>query len=215
MSLPFSERDFLTVFAAYNETLWPAVLISWGLAVVLLVGLARGSARPGWVLTLAAFLWGWSGIAYHAAFFTAINPAAWIFAMLFVVEAAGLASLVVSRWPVTFALGHTLRGKIAAGLLVYAVLYPILVWLSGTEFPRAPVFAVPCPTVLFTAGILLAATPAVPRWLYVAPVLWAIIGGSAAFLLGVTPDLMLLAAAVALVLDGLAAARPARAASVV
>ena len=202
MSLPFSQQDFLAVFAAFHEALWPVVLISWGLAVFLLAVLARHTVRPATVLTFGAFLWGWSGVAYHAVFFARVNPAAWGFAVLFVVEAVGLLWVAVTRRPIVFAVGHSLRGRIAGGLMSYAIIYPILVWLSGHEYPRAPVFAVPCPTVLFTAGTLLAATPAVPRWLYAVPVMWACVGGSAAFLLGMTPDLMLFAAAAALVLDG-------------
>ena len=31
--------------------------------------------------------WAWSALAYHAAFFTRINPAAWLFAALFLVQA--------------------------------------------------------------------------------------------------------------------------------
>jgi hypothetical protein len=57
---------------------------------------------------------------------------------------------------------------------------------------------VPCPTTLFTAGCLLAAVPPVPRWLLVIPALWSLVGGSAALLLGITPDLMLFAAGAAL-----------------
>lgn len=201
MSLPFTEQDFLLVFAAYHEASWPVVLISWGFAVLLVAGVVRHTVRPVTVLVFLAFLWGWSGVVYHAVFFTKINPAAWGFAVLFVVEAAGLLWLAVNRRSVVFAVGRNRRGWIAGVLMSYAVIYPILVWLSGHQYPSAPVFAVPCPTVLFTAGTLLAATPALPRWLYAVPVAWAVVGGSAAFLLGMTPDLMLFAAAASLVLD--------------
>jgi hypothetical protein len=62
--------------------------------------------------------------------------------------------------------------------------------------PRAPAFGVPCPTTIFTAGLLLA-TP-LSRWLLVIPIVWSLVGGSAAFLFGMTPDLMLFATAVTL-----------------
>jgi hypothetical protein len=75
-------------------------------------------------------------------------------------------------------------------------------------------FAVPCPTVLFTAGVLLAVRPAVSRWLYLIPVAWSVIAGSAAILFEVTPDLALFAAATVMVLDALMVIRPARALSV-
>jgi hypothetical protein len=66
---------------------------------------------------------------------------------------------------------------------------------------------VPCPVTLFTTGVLLAAVD-VPRALLVVPILWSLIGGSAALLLGMTADLLLFAAAAAL---GWLAVRPASA----
>jgi hypothetical protein len=70
-------------------------------------------------------------------------------------------------------------------LLVLALAYSGLALATGHAWPRTPTFGVPCPTTLVTAGFLLAAVPPVPRWLAVIPVLWSIIGGSAALLLGV------------------------------
>ena len=98
----------------------------------------------------------------------------------------------------TFRLSHAPRHWIAAGLVGYALLYPFLVIVSGHDFPRAPLFGVPCPLTLFTSGVLLAAEARPARWLFVVPIAWSIIGGSAAMLLGVTPDLALFGAAGAL-----------------
>ena len=64
-------------------------------------------------------------------------------------------------------------------------------------YPRTPTFGVPCPTTLFTVGILMMSTPMYRR-LLVIPLLWTFIGGSAALLLGVTTDFVLLAAGVLL-----------------
>jgi hypothetical protein len=84
--------------------------------------------------------------------------------------------------------------------LAYSLVYPILVLFSGHEFPRAPAFAVPCPTALFTAGVLFAVVPPVPRWLFIVPVAWSVVGGSAALVLGMTPDLLLFVAGVSLLI---------------
>jgi hypothetical protein len=48
---------------------------------------------------------------------------------------------------------------------------------------------------LLTVGLLLTGSPPAPRTVAIVPLLWAIIGGSAAVLLGVRPDWALLAAA--------------------
>ena len=61
-----------------------------------------------------------------------------------------------------------------------------------------PTFGVPCPTVLLTAGFLLAATPSAARVALVVPVVWSFLGGSAAFLLGIWADLALPLAGAAL-----------------
>jgi hypothetical protein len=214
MSLPFSEREFLDILGLYNAALWPAVLISWGLAVAFVLSISRGVDHPRLTMLFVAALWAWSGVAYHAVYFSRINPMAWVFAAMFVVQAVGLSWLVFKPRSITLVPRSTIRETLAAGFLVYAIAYPLLVWMSGVVFPRAPVFALPCPTVLFTAGVLLATNPPVPRWLYVVPVLWSLIGGSAAWLFGVTPDLMMFPAAAAMVLDALTVFRPARARSV-
>jgi hypothetical protein len=67
--------------------------------------------------------------------------------------------------------------------------------------PRLPTFGVPCPTTILTIGFLLATDRLLPRSVAVVPLVWAFIGGSAAFLLGVRADAMLLAAGIVLAID--------------
>ena len=62
------------------------------------------------------------------------------------------------------------------------------------SYPRAPSFGVPCPTTILTAGLLLLLPRREARLVAVIPVIWAAIGGSAAFLLAIRADLALLLA---------------------
>jgi hypothetical protein len=64
-----------------------------------------------------------------------------------------------------------------------------------------PTFGVPCPTTILTIGFLLAADSPVPRLVTVVPILWALVGGSAALLFDVRADLMLWVAGLALIGD--------------
>ncbi len=57
-----------------------------------------------------------------------------------------------------------------------------------------PTFGVPCPTTILTAGFLLVTTASFPRWLCVIPIVWTAVGGSAAFVLEVRADMMLVVA---------------------
>ena len=194
MRLPFTEAQFLDVFGAYNTVHWPVVLGLWVVTFVFTVAILRGRAHPVALTTLSAVHWAWSGGVYHAGFFTRINPAAWVFAGLFVAQALAFVWLGMLNRRLFFDSGWTTRHVLAGFLLLYSLAYPFLVLLSGHEFPRAPAYAVPCPTTLFTAGVLLATVPPVPRSLFVVPIAWSLVGGSAALVLGMTPDLMLFAA---------------------
>lgn len=78
MQLPFSPTEFYDVFGAYNAAAWPGALALWFISVAL-VALAAGMTRPP-SRALSALLvvhWAWSAVAYHAAFFTDVNPMAW------------------------------------------------------------------------------------------------------------------------------------------
>src|SRR3546814_12255115 len=77
--------------------------------------------------------------------------------------------------------------------------YPLIGWLAGRGWPQAAMFGItPCPTTIFTLGMLLT-THRVPRHLLAIPVLWSIVGGTAAWLLNVPEDLALPPAAAAAV----------------
>ncbi len=197
MSLPFTRVDFLHVFGAFNRTTWPVLLLLWLASAACLVALGRGTAPARRVSALLALHWFWSGLAYHAWFFARINPAARAFALLFVVQGLLLLRATV-RDELTFAWEPTLRQVTGLAFAVAALAYPLLVLASGHRPPDAPLFGVPCPTLLFTVGAFLCAHGPVPRRLVVIPLVWCAVGGSAALLLGMAPDVLLVAAGIAL-----------------
>lgn len=206
MSLPFSHDQFLDVFGAYNAALWPAAAALWLATAALLGALALRRAPPRLVAALLALQWLWAGAVYHLGYFRAINPAALGFGILFLAEGGGFAWLALRRTPPEFSWGRAPRQIASALLCAYALLYPALALFTGLAWPRFPSFGVPCPADILTIGLLLAADPSAPRALGVVPLAWAAIGGSAAIVLGVRPDIMLLVAG-AVLLARLAAPR--------
>ena len=199
MQLPFTPSEFFDVFGAYNSVLWPAALALWLVSLGVLAVAIRASEPPHRMLaTLLAVHWSWSGLAYHAAFFTQINPAAWLFAGLFLAEAVLFARCAIGRGQLRFSTGPPMRRLQAGSLVAFSLLYPLINVAQGFSFPRMATFGVPCPTTILTIGLLLVAEP--PSWnLAAIPVAWAVVAGSAAFLLGVHADLMLFVAAALLV----------------
>jgi len=157
VSLPFTSDEFFDVLAAYNRSFWPIALALWAYALATAVVLARHHGRTRFAAAMLAVQWVWAGVAYHAVFFTAINPAAWLFAALFVVEGALLAWFGVVHEQLRFSSTGSLRHVAAWTLIISALLYPVLAGAEGHAFPRTPTFGVPCPTTLLTIGWLLAA----------------------------------------------------------
>lgn len=200
MDLPFTRAEFFDIFAAYNIAWWPAAVALWAVSLGLVIR-ALGPAGPSHraLGALLAVHWAWSAVAYHAAYFSRINPAAWIFAALFLIQAGFFIWVGVLRDGLRFSTGQSARHLAAGVLIAYALAYPLLNAALGHGYPRAPTFGVPCPTTIFTAGLLLASAPA--RWtVSVIPIVWSAIGGSAAVLLGVRADLVLPVAGVLLVM---------------
>lgn len=212
MRLPFTHEQFLDVFAEYHRLFWPVALLLWVATLgVLVLWWRRGPAASRMVAVLLALHWAWSGIAYHLALFRAVNPAAGLFAALFVAQAILFAWTGIVRGRPAFTPSRSGWGAAALALAAYAMAYPVLGLLSGLTYPRSPTFGVPCPTAMLTLAFLLWLPPRKARWLAIIPLLWAAIGGSAAFVLGIRADLALLVAA-ALVLARFARdARPASA----
>jgi len=199
MSLPFTHEQFFEVFRRYNEAVWPAqvglTLLALAAVVLLFVPL-----RGRLVSAVLALLWAWMAIAYHLAFFLAINPAAALFAAVSLAAAADFAWTGAWRGRLQFAWRDSVRGTAGAGLIVYSLVgYPLLGAMLGQQYPATPTFGLPCPTTLFTAGVLLFLKPRYPRHVLIVPLAWTLVGSQAAVLLGVPQDFGLIVAALALV----------------
>jgi hypothetical protein len=201
MALPFTRDQFLEVFGAYNQNLWPGAVVLWlGTVWALVIQIRRRPAAAQFISWLLLVHWIWAAAAYHAAFFTRINSAAWLFGGMFLIEGGLLVREGVVGKRLRFTSGGSLRHGVAWVLIVYALAYPFLALAEGNDWPRSPTFGIPCPTTILTIGFLVAADRPTPISTAVVPLLWAFIGGSAAFLLGVRTDLMLLAAGLGLLI---------------
>lgn len=210
MQLPFTTQQFFDVVADYNEVLWPALVVLWLASLVVSV-LLLTSQRPldRWISGLLSAHWIWSALAYHAAFFTRINSAAWAFAALFLIEGALLFWYGVVQRRLSFAPWRTAWAPVAWVVIAYSLLYPAINAVQHASISRIPAFGVPCPTMIFTAGVLMLATPRSWR-VSVIPVIWSLIGGSAAVLLGVRADYALPIAGIGLAVFALQGRREPR-----
>jgi hypothetical protein len=194
MKPPFSVGQFFDVFARYNNAVWPMqfLLLGLGILAVFLVHLCpRRTGRM--VAAILASLWGWMAVAFFLAQFSRISPGAWFFGFLFALQAVLFAWLGILEGRLEF--GPSPRPWTVVGWLLVSyglVIYTLLGAWIGHEYMHSPTFGVPCPTTIFTFGLLCFARRPVPRYILAIPILWTAIGGSAAFFLEVPQDLGLL-----------------------
>jgi Family of unknown function (DUF6064) len=191
MQLPFTTEQFYDVFRAYNTAVWPAQLFLVALAIVAVVFVAVPRRWSGvGISAILAFLWAWIGCAYHLAFFTAINPLAYVFAGVSLIGAAVFLWQGVIRRSLEFRLVAGIRKAIGLVFIVFALMvYPAWSYAVGHRYPALPTFGLPCPTTIFTVGMLAFLVAPYPRSVFVVPILWCFVGTQAAFLLGVPQDL--------------------------
>lgn len=191
MRLPFTIDQFLDVFRRYNGAVWPAQWVLVALAIVAVVLAVRNRAGGDrWVSGILALLWFWMAAAYHLAFFAEVTRAAVVFAAAFAVQGIMFVWLAFRPRPPSYRPRSLGTAVVGALLITYAlVLYPVLGYLLGHQYPAAPTFGVPCPTTIFTLGMIVWSSGSMPWRLLVVPLAWCVVGVSAAINLGMTEDL--------------------------
>lgn len=194
--IPFTNAEFLHVFEQYNEAVWPGQVLIY-LVGFIAIGLAfihRAWASKVINLILAG-LWLWMGVVYHLVFFSTINPAARLFGALFIIQSAIFIFAGVLSSRLSFRFRSDVQGIIGGLLITYAlVVYPLVGLALGHTYPIAPTFGVPCPTTIFTFGLLLGAGINVRLYVLIVPMLWSLMGLWAAITLGMYEDLGLIVA---------------------
>jgi hypothetical protein len=194
MRLPFSTDEFFAVFERYNSDVWPIQLLIYALAGLTVIALVRKMKEASQMINqLLAVLWLWMGVMYHLKYFSSINPAAYFFAAMFIVQGLIFGYLSVGKSKLEYRFRfNTLRGLLGVVFIVYGlILYPVLNELAGVKYPSSPTFGLPCPTTIFTFGLLVMATKKIPWFVFLIPFLWSLIGFSAALTLSVEQDLAL------------------------
>ena len=198
MSLPFTVEQFMGIFEKYNIAVWPMQIILVLIALsALFLSLRKFSYSDRFISAILGFFWLWIGIVYHLTYFTSINKAAYLFGALYINQ--GLIFIFVGgiKSKLSFKLQPNSYGIIGSLFILYAlIIYPILGYFFGHIYPRNPTFGLPCPTTIFTFGLLLWTDKIVPKYVLVIPLIWSMIGFGAALSLGVKEDYGLLIAGV-------------------
>lgn len=197
MALPFTIEQFLGVFQQYNLSVWPMQIFLYFIAITSIILVFKKLKHQNKIIAgVLSFLWLWVGIVYHLIFFSSINKGAYLFGSLFIIQ--GLLFLYLGlKDRLSFEFKKDSNGIIGGIFILYGLMiYPILNYFFGHWWPSNPTFGLPCPTTIFTFGLLLWTNKKVPKYVLVIPLLWSLIGVSAAINLGIWEDVMLVIAGI-------------------
>lgn len=194
MNIPFTTNQFLDIFESYNNSIRPLQILFNLSAIVCIILIIRNSSYTNKIVSVtAALLWLWMGVVYHLIFFTAINKAAYIFGILFVVQAFLIIYYGLIKGKLDFVFERNIYSYTGISLIIFAlIVYPVIGYFVGHIYPRSPTFGLPCPTTIFTLGIFLFLKEKLPVGLLIIPAIWSFIGFTAALQLSIYEDTGLL-----------------------
>ncbi len=198
MKLPFNIQQFLQLFRDYNLSVFPLQILFYIFAVAIVyLSIKKLVWSDKAVNLILSFFWLWMGVVYHLLFFSKINKAAYLFGGLFIVQGILFFYFGVLSGRLTYKVKPDKPGLTGAVLVMFAlVIYPLLGYFAGHRYPTSPSFGLPCPTTIFTLGFFLWSERKVPLLILIIPILWSIIGFSAALQLGMQEDFSLFIAAI-------------------
>jgi hypothetical protein len=198
MKIPFSTEQFLDVFGGYNSDVWPMQLAFYAFAMIALYHLFNNHPNGNRIINLMlATFWIWMGLIYHLMYFSQINPVAKGFGVMFIIQGAIFGYFGIIKDQIQYRVDATISSAMGILLVVYGLfIYPVLSHSLGHIYPEAPTFGLPCPTAIFTYGMLLFSKYRLAWYVYFIALLWSVIGFSASIALGMAEDLALGFAAV-------------------
>jgi hypothetical protein len=190
MKTPFTVEQFLEVFRNYNETVFPMQVILYLISTIAIFIVIKPTSISDRIISgVLSFLWLWMGIVYHLIFFTAINKAAYLFGAAFILQGILFIAFGVFQNKLSFKFHSDIYGVTGVILILFAlIIYPVLGHVFGHSYPSSPSFGLPCPTTIFTFGLLLLSDKKCPVAILIIPFIWSVIGFTAAFNFGIVED---------------------------
>jgi hypothetical protein len=196
MKTPFTVDQFFEVFKNYNQAVFPIQILFYLVSILVVYLTIKPIRNSDKIISIIlAFFWMWMGMVYHLVFFTVINKAAYFFGSLFIFQGILFLILGVFQNKLSFSFSFDRYSFTGLILILYALLiYPVLGNFLGHAYPYSPTFGLPCPTTIFTLGLLLLNAKKIPVAILIIPILWSIIGFAAAFSFGIVEDTGLIVA---------------------
>lgn len=190
MKPPFTLEQFLQVFKNYNQSVFPMQIVLYLLSTIAIYFVIKPNLKSDKIISIIlSVIWLWMGVVYHIIFFTIINKAAYLFGALFIIQGILFLIYGIFKNKLSFQFKKDKYGITGLILVLFAlVIYPFAGYFFGHTYPSSPTFGLPCPTTIFTFGLLLMTAKKCPITILIIPFVWSVIGFMAAFQFGILED---------------------------
>ncbi len=191
----FTLERFLNYASRYNLDLYPVQYLMLGLGLIaILTVFFRTEHSSRFISAILAVFYGWNGIQFYMIYFKDFMPIPFVFAILFIIQALIFILEGTIRNRISFQFKADLYGLTGALLLFYALFgYQALEYLLGRGYPEILSFGMfPCPTVIFSLGILLWTGKKFPPYILIFPIINALSGFIPVFMIGIIEDIGLI-----------------------
>jgi hypothetical protein len=185
MTLPYTTEVWFAALAEYHATWYPGPVLMTLAAVSAFVAALRGGPAGGRAAFLfLAAMWIWVGAVHQILHMTNLNFMAPLYGGAWIAGGVLFAAYAGFGRDTRLIFTGDARGQAALALVVLGlIVYPLAGLALGYGWRSVPLAgAAPDPTAILTAGTILALRRP-PLWLFVPPLLWAVVAGVSAYLL--------------------------------
>ncbi|MDT8381596.1 MAG: DUF6064 family protein [Brevefilum sp.] len=171
-------EQLLDAFAAYNQLIWPMHIIAYVLGVIAVFLAIKKSLWASRVnFGVLAFFWLWVALLFWLPSAGQGFTIGYAFMALFLIEAV-LFLIQAVKPGITFGTHNKVQTVAGVTMIFYTMVgYPLIGILVGHNYPQAAFIGLfPCPLTLFTFGLLLLASSAIPIYLLIVPLFWGLSG---------------------------------------
>lgn len=193
----FNLEEFLNVLGSYNLKIWPLQIIAFLFGLVAVVFAFRETKSSSKViLAILSLLWLWNGAVFCLLFWTSIYKLAYIFAALLVIQGV-LLIVAFFRSDIVINFRPGWMSAIGIILIIYSMAgYQVFGYFLGHIYPNFfPFGLVPCPTTIFTIGLLMMTYGKIPRYYLIIPIIVST-GGFMVIPMGILEDIGLILAGI-------------------
>ncbi len=188
---PITFEQFLKLITGYNQAVWPMQIVAYILGITALFFAIKETKYSSRIISaILSFFWLWVGIVFSLMFVSKIWKLNIVTGIMFIIQAILFLILGVFKPNIPFRFRPDVYGVIGIIFIAYAIIgYPIIEYLIGRSYSQFLYIGIfPCPTIVFTFGLLLWMAKKLPKYILIIPFIISI-EGILAIPLGVYEDI--------------------------